>query len=126
MSNTKANTRKPEENLIRYGQLEDELGGSIKTAERRLSQVRKSTIVRKSNNCQAIHANRLKHKELQRFDKEYDDLDKLLEDLPKKLSHKIMVSVEFNFNLHTNIYRGWSGVDFIFANYYKILFLQTN
>jgi hypothetical protein len=40
---------------------------------------------------QAIHANRLKQKELQRFDKEYNDLDKLLEDLPKKLSHKIMV-----------------------------------
>jgi hypothetical protein len=52
---------------------------------------------------QAIHTNRLKQKELQRFDKEYNDLDKLLEDLPKKLSHKIMVISQFHFINSYNI-----------------------
>jgi hypothetical protein len=56
MSNTKANPRNPEENLIRYGQLEDELGGSIRTAERRLGQVRKSTIVQCKSNIHAGHS----------------------------------------------------------------------
>ena len=43
MSNNKASTgsqKNPEDNLIRYGALEDDIGGSIRSAERRLSQVR--------------------------------------------------------------------------------------